>query len=251
MAPRKTVSQRIDALYALDTNGGAEFACGIAKALKDRSSNIRTNAVHLVKEHRIVDLLNEIEVCFTDPQWMVRTEAAVCFGDLAEQNGKPRPALRKLLKDPHWVVRIDAMESLAALQDHRALRLIANLLNDENGKVRSYCAGILVEMGGQTYKRKLLERLNRETEPSAMVGLLSALFATGEKRLLTQLLTLLGSDVYQIRCAVVHSLENVQMTASERATVITTFRRVRRNEPTRAVRSTITTVLKKLANRRK
>jgi len=246
MEARSTVSQRIDALAALDPSGGHDCAPQILKALKDRSPSIRTNAVELIKLHSIISLLPQVEDRLEDSRWLVRTEAAVCIGEILEPSGKPHSGLRKLLKDPNWVVRIDAMESLAMLEDLGAMTQIAKLLKDENGIVRSYAATILSEKCGHTYKPQISKLLQTENDPHGRLGFLAALFSMGDRHLLPQLLDFLQSEVYQVRCAVIHNLEDLPLNEAERSTIVKAFLKLRRKEPTIAVKSTITTALKTL-----
>jgi HEAT repeat protein len=248
MKARSTVSQRIDALAALDPSEGHDCGPQISKALKDRSPSIRTNAVQLIKLHSLISLLPQVEARLDDSSWMVRTEAAVCIGEILEPNGTPHSGLRKLLKDPNWVVRIDAMESLAMLEDLGSMPQIAKLLEDENGIVRSYAAKNLAEKCGHAYKPKISKLLQSENDPHARVGFLAAMYRMGDRNLLPQLLAFLKSEIYQIRCSVIHSVEDLPLSEVERATVIKTLLKLRRNEPTIAVKSTITTALKTLRN---
>jgi HEAT repeat protein len=246
MAPRKTVLERITAAHALGENSEV-LTVEIAKALKDRSPRVRETVVCVIQKQQLSEFAAGVEVCLSDRNWMLRAAAAVCLGALLESTRVPHLGLRKLVvSDPEWVVRIDAMESLANIEDLGAIEQIATRLDDENGIVRSYCAGILVEMSGLAYKSDLRKLLQRENDPRAKVGILAALFSIGDHSLLSHLLELLHSEEYQTRCAVVHSVEDLSLNSEEQATVIKTLVKLRRTDPTRAVTSTITTVLKTL-----
>jgi HEAT repeat protein len=247
MLPSKGVLARIDALNALNPTSEQRMP-QVERALRDRSPLVREFAVRFVEEHRLLRFIPNVEACLTARNWLLRTQAAVSLGELLEPNGKPQYGLRKLLKDKEWVVRIDAMESLAMLEDRGSMPQIAKLLKDENGIVRSYAATNLAEKCGHTYKPKISKLLQTENDPHARVGFLAALFRMGDPHLLPQLLDLLQSEVYQIRCAVIHHLEDLPLSEAELATVIKTFLKLRRKEPTIAVKSTITTALKILRN---
>jgi HEAT repeat protein len=245
MPSRTAVIARIEALNALDPNN-QESNPQIEHAFKDRSPSVREFAIRFVEDHRLKAFIPHIEACLTSRNWLLRTRATVCVGDLLEPSGEPHHGLRKLLSDPEWVVRIDAMESLALIEDTGAIPQIANLLKDENGIVRSYCATILAEKCGRTYESELRKLLRSDTDPHARVGVLAALFSAGDRSLLPQLLDMLHCEIYQVRCAVVHSVEDLKLSQEERTSIIKAFSKFRRTESTRAVTSTITTVLKTL-----
>jgi HEAT repeat protein len=249
MLPGKAVLARIDALDALDPTS-EQCVPQVEHALRDRSPLVREFAVRFVEEHRLLRFIPNVEACLTARNWLLRTQAAVSLGELLEPNGKPHKGLRKLLKDKEWVVRIDAMESLAMLEDLGSMPQIAKLLKDENGVVRSYAATILAEKCGRTYKPQVSKLLQTENDTHARLGFLTALFRMGDRHLLSQLLDFLQSEIYQIRCSVIHSVEDLTLNESERATTIKAFLKVRRKEPTIAVKSTITTALKTLRNTR-
>jgi HEAT repeat protein len=241
----KTRDERIDALDALDATNELSHRL-IAKAMKDKSPSLRTNAVQLAEKHQILSLRPNVELLLHDKSWMVRAQAAVCIGELLELTGKPHKLLRSLLRDENWVVRIDAMESLERIEDVAAIPLIAKLLRDENGIVRSYCATILAREDGDRYRPIIEKLLKHEYDPHARVGFLAALIHLGSNQLLPELLGFLKSDIYQIRCAVIHNLEDVYLKPGDRSTVISTLEKLRRKEPTRDVRSTVTSALKLL-----
>ena len=248
MLPSKAVLARIDAFEALNPTS-EECVLQIERALRDRSPLVREFAVRFVEEHRLVRFIPNVEACLTARNWLLRTQAAVCLGELLEPDGSKRPALRNLLKDKEWVVRIDAMESLATLEDLGSMPQIAKLLSDKNGIVRSYAATILAEKCDIAYKSRISKLLPAERDPHARVGFLAALFRMGDHRLLPQLLDFLQSEIYQIRCSVIHNVEELPLSEAERAIVIKTLLKLRRKEPTIAVKSTITTALKTLRNR--
>jgi len=243
---RKSVLERNIAAHALGESSEVSTS-EIAKALKDRSPRVRETVVYAIQKQQLSAFAPDVEACLSDRNWMLRTAAATCLGALLESTRIPHLGLRNLVvNDPEWVVRIDAMEGLANIEDSGAIEQIATRLNDENGIVRSYCAGILVEMSGRAYKSKLRTFLQHENDPRAKVGILAALFTTGDRSLLPRLLELLHSEEYQTRCAVIHSVENLPLHTEERAAVIKALVKLRRTEPTRAVTSTITPVLKTL-----
>jgi HEAT repeat protein len=246
MASRRLVLERNIAAHALGESNEVSTA-KIAKALKDRSPRVRETVVRVIQEQQLSEFVPDVEACLSDRNWMLRAAAAVCIGELLESTQIPHLGLRNLVaNDPEWVVRIDAMESLASIEDSGAIEQIATRLDDENGVVRSYCAGILVEMSGRAYKSDLRKLLQRENDPRAKVGILAALFSLGDRSLLPRLLELLHSEEYQTRCAVVHSVENLRLNPEELNAVIKALVKLRRTDPTRAVTSTITTVLKTL-----
>jgi HEAT repeat protein len=247
MLPGKAVLARIDALSALDPTREQCMPL-VERALSDRSPLVREFAVRFVEEHRLLRFIPNVEACLTARNWLLRTQSAVCLGELLEPNGTKRPGLRKLLEDKEWVVRIDAMESLAMLEDLGAMPQIAKLLKDENGIVRSYAATILSEKCGHTYKPQISKLLQTENDPHGRLGFLAALFSMGDRHLLPQLLDFLQSEVYQIRCAVIHNLKDLPLNEAERSIIVKAFLKLRRKEPTIAVKSTITTALKTLRN---
>jgi HEAT repeat protein len=182
----------------------------------------------------------------SDPSRLVRSDAAVALGTLLSGTIKvPRP-LKRLLSDPYWVARIDALEAIDNIGDYRSLPLLTGALYDPHPIVRSYAGSILGETTWPHLAPRLRKALSRERDERAKVGLLRGLISLGERSALIPLLELLNSPDYAMRCSVLHSLADLDLSAENRSRVVSALEKLGEREPTRAVRSTLDGVLDKL-----
>jgi HEAT repeat protein len=177
---------------------------------------------------------------------VLQSDAAVALGNLLSGTGHvPRP-LKRLLRDPYWVTRIDALEAVDEIGDYRVLPLLTRALYDKHPIVRSYAASILGHTTWQHFVPRLRKVLARERDERAKVGLFQGLILLGDTRLLDPLLELLKSPDYTMRCTVLHSLEALELSAEDLSRVVSVLEKLGEREPTRAVRSTLDDVLRKL-----
>ena len=138
---------------------------------------------------------------------------------------------------------------LALIGDRGALRRIARLLSDRDPIVRSYAAGAIADLQGSAYTKRIEGALAKEKHELARVGLLEAAFRFGKRGALGELLGLLTSRDYHVRCSVANVVEFLRLTPSERALAIDALKRAARKPLVFADASTVKRVLEALEKR--
>ena len=223
-----------------------EFFSTLSRALKSRSVKVRDAAILLVTEQKITEAGALIEPLLGDKSKRIRYNAAECLGILYEDSGRQLTGLRNLLQDPSDIVRAQALESLALLKDRRALPEIVPLLSDDDPVVRSYAAASVGVLGGVSYKKALRRNLKTDKEELARVGFYEGLFLLGEREALKEMLMLLQSQNYRVRCAVANTVESMPLSQGEVREAITYLASAGRKPLTVADKTTITRVLTEL-----
>jgi HEAT repeat protein len=179
----------------------------------------------------------------------LQSDAAVALGTLLAEAGRAPRTLRRLVRDPYWVTRIDALEALESIDVLRALPLIRSCLKDPHPIVRSYCAIILARTGWPHLAPALRKALLQEDSDYARVGLLGGLFELGDADALDPLLAMLEASPYSLRCAALNTLEELEFSDEQKSRVLAALRQLQACEPTRAVQSTLVRVLDGLQGR--
>jgi HEAT repeat protein len=221
--------------------------CGMLKqALADRSPSVRSQAVLLVTEHRLTGALPLVVELLEDRNSEVRYDAAECVGLIQKDTGIKYPTLRSLLSDGSYLVRAQAAESLALIGDNGALPDIARLLSDRDPMVRSYAAGAIADLNGTAYAKHIERALTKEKQEQARVGLLEAAFLFGRRDALEELLGLLRSRDYHVRCSAANSLEFLPLKRAERARAAEALNKAARSPLAFADASAMKRVLKRI-----
>ena len=223
-----TVVDRAEALKRAASTDLPKFQRELLRSIADRSPSVRGQAVLLVSEHGLVDALPLVLPLLRDSNAEVRYNAAECVGLLQINTGQVYATLRALLSDKERLVRIQAAESLALIGDRGALPKLAQLLSDRDSVVRSYAATAIADLNGSAYARDVEKALRAEKEELARVGLLEASYRFGRREVLGELLSLLRSDDYHVRCAVANALEFLAVRRSERTLVFSALKRAAR-----------------------
>jgi HEAT repeat protein len=203
-------------------------------------------AILLVKERRLDKALPMVEHLLKDKSEEVRRDAAECVGALRKGGKFPHKGLRTLLQDKSALVRAEAVDSIALIQDRGALPSIARLLSDKDPIVRAYAAGTIGQLGGSAYLNKIYSTLSKETDDLARVGMLEGLYLLGEDSVLPQLLGLLESADYHVRCSVANALEFLPLQASDTALAVAALAKASRKPLVIADGSTTKRVLESL-----
>lgn len=152
--------------------------------------------------------------------------------------------------DKSFLVRIEAMESLAYLGDESALPAIANLLSYKNPLVRAYAARSIAALrGGRAYAQRLKNMLSLEKQESARAGLLEALFLLGEHETFTSLLGLLSSTDYRVRCAIANTLAEIPLDKNQRKAATLALMQAEQHAIAVADKTTVASTLKDLGKR--
>ncbi|MBC1640786.1 HEAT repeat domain-containing protein [Listeria welshimeri] len=115
-------------------------------------------------------------------------------------------AALKGTSDEEELVKINAIEILGSMPRRESLPYLEKALNSSDSLVRCYAAESIGYVGTGRAKVLLEERLNKETDSFARLGLYSALYNLGEKEMLECMIGLLDDDNY---LTVIRSLENL------------------------------------------
>lgn len=211
----------------------------IVKALSDRNPNVRSTAADclgaLGNKEGVVPLISKL----SDHSVEVRMRAAESLGDLLADEKNSPSALIKGLQDPNELVRIAVAESLGAIGDRRALPALWKAIHDASPLVRSYIAAAIGELGDKEDVAKLEKELKKETSETAKIGFYSALYMLGQYDVLEEILRLLQSNDYRVRCATASTLSEVIADKSNAPLILRTLRKSLRQEPTIAAKSSI------------
>src|SRR5262249_20968234 len=140
-----------------------------------------------------------------------------------------RDKMLTLLRDRSFLVRIETLESLARLHEYDALPAIAELLSDGNALVRAYSARALAALNGKAYVSAIENALSLEKQDTARSGLLEALFLLGQEEVFKQLLQLLLSDDYRVRCAVANTLAETQLNRNQLGLALAALRQAQQD----------------------
>jgi len=218
----------------------------LSKALHDRSPKIRGAAIEQLTAQVGRDILPLIETLVDDPNPMVRYDAVESIGQLLEGEALHHEGPLSRLADGNELVRVQTLESLAQIGDRSSLPRIAGLLTDESPLVRSYAASTIADLGGSEYLESLRDAHRAETDDLALVGIHWGLLQFGQRDSFGDLLELLSSSDYRVRCAVANSLEHLPMDQGQLKRAVSALLAARSTAIGRADRSTVERVLSSL-----
>jgi HEAT repeat protein len=244
----QTVAGRVELLRKAAGHDQEEFLTILSKAFNDRSPTVRDTAVLVVIEHKLKDAAELVESLLRDNNENVRYDAAQCVGILQRGRKSSPPGLYRLLRDKRAIVRAQAVESIGLLEDQRALPKIVPLLSDKDPVVRSYAASTVGTLGGFVYLKNIRRGLVREKHELARVGFYEALFLLGERDVLPEMLKLLQSSDYHVRCSVANTLEVMPLATSDVELATTALLAASRKPCAVADQTTTSRVLKALRN---
>ncbi len=178
-----------------------------------------------------------------------RTGAAAQIGSILARAGHSPQALIRALQDPSEMVRVQVAESLGLIGDRTALRALWIALKDRSGLVRGYVASAIGDLGTNKDVVRLRRALARERSPRAKVGYYAALHKLGEREAIAELIKLLRSADYRVRCAAANNLGRLANRRREAETVSRALRAAMRGEPTAAARSSFRSSLRLVRER--
>lgn len=166
-------------------------------------------------------------------------------------NSRGENILIKLTKDSDDLVRTEACDSLSeshSLATQKLLKDIAD--NDSDIMVRGYAISSIGKIASRIQPSTgLIEYLEnyykKEKEIFIQINLLTVLYSLGKSEYLDKLIKLLDTDIYQNRCAVVNSLEEV-IKEDNKELIKRVLIKQRNKEKIYAVTSTIDEILKNL-----
>jgi HEAT repeat protein len=212
---RPSIEKQIESLREIAAKDKKAFVNSVPAALSARNPAVRETAIALIMEHEVKDAAQLIEPLLNDQNDNVRYSAAECIGLLNEGRGTNFPSLRRLLRDPARLVRVQAVESVGLVGDRGALPAVVRLLSDKDPIVRSYASSTVGALRGSSYLNKLRHALMIEKQNLARVGFYEALFQLGQRKVLPDMLKLLGSSDYHVRCGIANTLERMSLSPSE------------------------------------
>lgn len=243
----KTVAERVKKLESLKKSNPFELRRDLDKALKDRSPTVRGLAVEIIGEKKIDVMLADVLSMLKDSDSEVRTIAVESIGKLANGNF-PIKTLANYLNDTNELVRVSVAEVLAEIGDVTVLDDLETALNDKSPLVRSYVAEAIGSIGQQKNVEVLEAYLSSEVDENAKVGFYIGLYKLNKKDVLRNLIDLLESEDYRVRCAVANSFSILNLSSAEISQVINVLKQALDKEKTVAARSSIESTLTYLQN---
>lgn len=223
--------------YALDA---------LIRGLSDKSSDVRVTAAEILGRLRSKKGVAPLLTGLADSNSEVRMRAAESLGLIVEDGKCPR-ALLKVLKDADELVRTNAAEALGMIGDRKALPALRKAVNDPSPLVRSYVAEAIGKLGDVRDIGRLNEELKKEISERVKVGLYQALHILGQRDALQNLLTLIESSDYRVRCATANTLSAIHIDRADTPLILRTLRKALRKEPTVAARSSIRSSLRAIS----
>jgi len=149
-------------------------------------------------------------------------------------------------QDPDQLVRVVALEALRDIGDPRTFAAARACLRDGSPLVRSYAAVALAVLDGARARAILDRAAPLERSSTARVGFAEARLALGDRAALRDLLRLLRSRQYRVRCAAANILSDADLMAVERVEVRRAIDAALAVEPTVAARSTLEAARRRL-----
>jgi HEAT repeat protein len=151
-----------------------------------------------------------------------------------------------LLNDEAELVRIEAIETAFWLGGTKSLKYLLEKLHDKSELVRSYAGTFIGMIGDKTAIQFLENALKRERNTAAKTGLWEGLYRLGQEDRLFELVSLLKTRKYIIRCNVANKLERLQIKEHNQAFIIDSLKSALDIENTVAAREAIERALLKL-----
>ena len=243
---QKEASIRVSALESLVKTDHPCVFDAMVKALSDKNPTVRVTAVEnlalLKHEQAVPYLINKL----ADSNGEVRMRSVEGLGELLRGRSSPLALLQRL-QDRDHLVRIAAAEALGLIGDRKALPALRKALRDASALVRSYASESIGKIGDKGDIARLQNSLKHERSEIAKVGFYHALYLRGQHAFLQELLTLLQSTDYRVRCAVANTLSTIIADETEREMILRTLRKALRQEPTIAARSSIRSSLRQIS----
>lgn len=237
---------RVRALESLSKIDHPSVLVTMVRALSDRNPTVRVTAAENLGALNHVGSVPYLIKRLSDSNAEVRMRAAESLGMLLRGKSSPR-ALIKRLQDTDDLVGIAAAEALGLIGDRKALPALRKTLQDASPLVRSYVSEAIGKLGDLRDAARLEKDLETETSETAKVGYYHALYLLGRHSVLQELLMLLRSSDYRVRCATANTLAEIVDDESERQIIRRNLRKALRQEPTVAARSSIRSSLRHLS----
>lgn len=111
-----------------------------------------------------------------------------------------------LFRDKNYLVRIQAADSLGNMKLRSACPALVGALKDVNPLVRSYAASALGQIKCRAAIQAIQRALNVEHSQVSQLGFYEAQYLLGKKSALKNIILMLNSHDYRIRCATANIL---------------------------------------------
>jgi len=215
----------------------------LTSALHDADPMVRGRAVGLLAEMGDVQSARLITELLGDDNAEVRYDAAQALENLLSGSKRAPIELLKLLKDQDALVRVQALDALAAIDDKGTARTVAALLRDSDALVRAHAAECIADLDGHQQLSRVRAQAHRERSPLAQVGFLDALYRLGGDQFLEPLIRKLASKSYRVRCAAANSLNALELKPEARQSAISALRAAKRTPIAKADLEAVTRAL--------
>jgi HEAT repeat protein len=216
------------------------------RALSDNNPTVRVTAVESLGTLNYKQSVPKLIDRLADSNSEVRMRAVESLGMLLSGGTSPS-ALIKRLQDTDRLVKVTAAEALGAVGDQKALPALRKALRDPSPLVRSYVSESIGRLGGKREIVGLETALEKEKSETAKIGFYYGLYLLGQHAMLQELLKLLQSTNYRVRCATANTLSQILGDESERELILRSLRKALRHEPTVAARSSMRSSLRRLS----
>ena len=232
-------SVRANAVKSLAQINHPRVVTEIIKALNDTNPNVRSVAAECLGSMNSKRAIRALITRLPDHFSEVRMRAAESLGVLLAGQKKSPVALIRSLRDPDELVRIEVADSLGAIGDRAAAPALWRAIHDRSPLVRSYAAGAIGELGERGDMARLEREVRREGSELSRVGYYQALYMLGKEEGLSELVKLLTSKSYRVRCASARTLCDFEVSRSNASALVRTLRIALKKETTTAGRSSI------------
>lgn len=200
--------QRYDKISDLAESSSSSTDTVLLHLLGDQSPGVRETAMEILAERNEVLGRIAARAALDDSSSLVRDRAATILGEIG--NGLDVRRLTHTLQDSDWVVRATAADSLGSIGVTAALPILKKaMVKDAHPVVRRDAAFALSYSHQENVIPDLEQALPEEAEEQAKIGILSALYALGQRGRLPALLELLQSEDSTVRHAVINSLTDI------------------------------------------
>jgi HEAT repeat protein len=197
---------RANALESLAKRNHPKIVSELIKALSDSSPLVRWSAALCLGELNKTEAVDPLIAKLSDHFTEVRRRAVEAIGNILQDTRKCPLEVIKMLKDPDELIRIEAAESIGAIGDQKALPSLWKVLHDRSPLVRSYVAAAIGELGNRADIKNLEREFQKERSDTVKVGYYHAIYSLGQHNVLPNLLSLLESKDYRVRCATANTL---------------------------------------------
>jgi len=236
-------------LKRLKTHTSQNTVIEIIECLSHSNPWVRMAAVECLGTMGKKEAIRHLCGALSDHFRVVRGETVKSLGTLLTNCKKCPPALVRKLKDPDFLVRIEVAETLGKIGDSRVLPSLWEQIHDRSPLVRSYIAAAIGTLGTQKDAKKLRQNLSTEKSDEVKLGYYTALDDLGDEKILPQLLGILQSKDYRVRCATANTLSEFTLNNSNAFTILAELKRTLKGETTIAAKSALKECIGKIQKR--